>query len=277
MVQKPPAPGQLDPLFRPYAPPANISTLLQRLRRMNTPSRVTKEFLRGAGITENIVPRVMATLRFLQLIGSQEVPTDTLLALSDATEDEYRQILEQTLRTAYAEDFQNIDPTSDPQARIVDAFQRYTPKSQHDRQVILFLGLCREAGIQTADVPRERSMRSANEGQTTRRATPRGRRAAASTASGRQPRNRGGDSGEAAAEASPILGLTPEDAALMPAKEFQEAWSALGVVFRLRAQRQLAQQQAEADAKNQATEPPSDEPTDKGDERNENGAAPPAS
>ena len=137
------------PLFRPYAPPANMQAFLQRIRRMNMPQRVTREILKGIGISENIVPRVLSTLRFLQLITDNDEPTDVLRGLAGSTEDEYRQLLERTIRSAYADDFQTIDPSKDPQEVIMNAFQKYTPRSQHSRQVMLFLGLCREAGLAT--------------------------------------------------------------------------------------------------------------------------------
>ena len=115
------------PLFRPYAPPANMQAFLHRIRRMNMPPRVTREILRGIGISENIVPRVLSTLRFLELITDGDEPTDILRGLAGSTEDEYRQLLERTIRTAYADDFEIIDPGRDPQEVIMNAFQKYTP------------------------------------------------------------------------------------------------------------------------------------------------------
>ena len=224
---------QQDEVFRPYAPPANVVAVLQRLRRMNTPPRVTREFLRGAEITESLVPRVVATLRFLELTNEADEPTDTLRALVTGTEEEYRELLGQVLRTAYAEDFENVDPSTDPQDRIINAFQRYTPRSQHQRQVMLFLGLCREAGIATADAPRERGLRGTY-ARSARAGAPGG---------ARQPRQQpptppGGGAGQQEQAAEQFLGITMEDAALMPEQEFRDVWQALGKMFRLRALRQ---------------------------------------
>jgi len=225
---------ETEALFRPYAPPANMQALLNRLRRMNMPPRITRDLLKSIGISENIVPRLLATLRFLDLVKDDGEPTDILRGLAGSTEDEYRQLLEKTIRTAYADDFQNIDPSKDPQERVMNAFQRYTPRSQHNRQVMLFLGLCREAGIPTVDVPRRRGMRGKPLSQTsTRRTAPQRQlqttRIAAEPAS---PSQRNGQYSPAQ-----FLGITLEDAAHMPEEDFWDVWSAVGTVFLRRAQR----------------------------------------
>ena len=134
-----------ESLFRPYAPPANVLACLHRLRRMNMPAVITRDLLMSIGISVNIAPRVFATLRFLELVSDSSEPTDVLRGLAGSTEDEYHQLLEKTIRRAYAEEFEKIDPSVDTQERVMNAFQRYTPRSQHNRQVMLFLGLCREA------------------------------------------------------------------------------------------------------------------------------------
>jgi hypothetical protein len=218
--------------YRPYAPTANVQALLHLLRRMNMPPRITRGFLRGIDISENIVPRVLATIRFLGMIQDDGQPTDILRALAGSTEDRYRQLLEQTIRSAYADELQTIDPTKDPQERIHGAFQRYTPRSQHSRQVMLFLGLCREAGIPTVDAPRRRGMRV--HGQ---------KRGHKSGGLLRQPQH--GDRGFEVSEAlddekstsGKFLGITLEDAANLTEQDFREVWKALGTLFLRRAQR----------------------------------------
>ena len=225
------------PLFRPYAPPANMQAFLQRIRRMNMPPKVTREILKGIGISENIVPRVLSTLRFLQLISDSDEPTDVLRGLAGSTEDEYRQLLERTIRSAYSDDFQTIDPSKDPQEVIMNAFQKYTPRSQHSRQVMLFLGLCREAGLATVDVPRRREMRSRTTGRrTTRSATAQNQPQQAEAA--RTPIANGATlRREALPEPTQFLGLSLEDAAYMREDDFWDVWNALGTVFLRRAQR----------------------------------------
>ena len=202
------------------------------------PPRITRELLKSVGISENIVPRVSSTLRFLDLTNEHDEPTEILRGLAGSTEDEYRQLLDKTVRKAYAEDFESVDPSVDPQQQIMNAFQRYIPRSQHSRQVTLFLGLCREAGISTLDVPRRRGMQSKVQG----------RRASTRLQTGRvqQPTEDHGEDGVTSRPAgrrdpqntpSQLLGITLEDAAHLPEDDFWEVWNALGTLFLRRAQR----------------------------------------
>lgn len=229
-------------LFRPYAPPANMQALLHRLRRMNMPASITRDLLKSIGISENIIPRLFATLRFLALITDKYEPTDVLRGLAGSTEDEFRQLLEKTVRAAYADDFYHIDPGQDTQERVMNAFQRYTPRSQHSRQVMLFLGLCREAGIPTLDVPRKRGMRGRSQTQ---------RPVRLADVQRQVPRHNGKydmmarhGRGEEYNATMQFLGITSEDAALMPEEDFWAVWGAIGTVFLRRSQRTyLAQRQ----------------------------------
>jgi hypothetical protein len=80
-------------------------------------------------------------------------------------DEEYSTILSGLVREAYGEVFDVINPAEDSQDRIVNVFRRYTPASQRNRMVIFFLGMCREAGIPTLDVPRQRGMAEARPGR----------------------------------------------------------------------------------------------------------------
>ncbi len=237
---------KVDELFRPYAPPANVVATLQRVRRMNMPAKISREFLVGASISGNIVPRVSAALRFLGLIGAEDEPTDALKALASGTEDEYKQLLEQTIRTAYATDFENIDPGTDSQQKIIDTFQRFTPKSQHMRQVMLLLGLCREAGMTVFDAPRDRQMQPRG---TTKRTQPTVQ-TKTSVDTGRRETPRPPNSGL-------LFGVTEDDIADLPTEEFDEVWAALGKLA-------LARSKAKRNREEQVTE---EGPNDVGDSR----------
>ena len=225
-----------ESLFRPYAPPANVLACLHRLRRMNMPSVVTRDLLKSIGISENIVPRVFATLRFLDLVTDSSEPTDVLRGLAGSTEDEYRQLLEKTVRRAYADEFGRIDPSVDTQERVMNAFQRYMPRSQHNRQVMLFLGLCREAWIPTLDVPRRRGMigRPSSASSAGRPAQPRASQAVRISSGTPAVLLPQADAGMLEA---PMLGITLLDASHMPEDDFWEIWNSLGILFLRRAQR----------------------------------------
>lgn len=141
---------------RPYAPPGNVIAVLHRLRSRNLPERIDAEFLRDAGISEGTIHRVAFALRFLGLVEDDKA-TKALRDIVTSTDEEYREILGELIRDAYNEVFEIVDPAQDSSDRITNFFRRYTPASQRERMVNLFLGLCREAGMQTLDAPRKRA------------------------------------------------------------------------------------------------------------------------
>jgi hypothetical protein len=217
-----------EPRQRPYAPPSNVIAVVQRARSRNLRDRIDSDFMRLAGVPDRAHNRVAVALRFLGLIDEGRRPTDTLKALSAAREEEYRDLLSATIRNAYQEDFERgVDPAEDTHATIVDAFKPYEPRSQTDRMVMLFLGLCREAGIPVSEAPRERRMKS-----------PAGPRPArpASRPSGAPVTPRHGVAPLTPTPAGLLFGVTDDDIALLGDDQFEQVWRALGVVARTRAQ-----------------------------------------
>lgn len=146
-----------EPSNRPYGPPSNVISLLGRLRSRNLPDKIDLEYLRDAAISEGTVSRTLFALRFLMLINSEGRPTDALKAIHTSTDEEYRAILADTVRLAYADVFEVIDPAKDPPSQILNIFRKYTPASQRGRMVIFFLGMCREAGIATTENSAQRA------------------------------------------------------------------------------------------------------------------------
>lgn len=146
---------------RPYPPPSNVISVLQRLRSRNLPDGIDAEYLRDAAIPEGTISRTLFALRFLSLITKDGQATATLRSIHTSTDEEYKGILSGAIREAYSDVFAVVDPAEDSQERILNVFRRYTPASQRARMVIFFLGMCREAGIPTLDVPRQRSMAEA--------------------------------------------------------------------------------------------------------------------
>ena len=167
------------PTNRPYPPPSNVIAIIARLRNRNLPEVVDTEYLRDASIPDGTNARTLFALRFLGLVSETGEPTAPLRSIATSTDEEYQATLARLIREAYAEVFVSVDPVQDGQGNIVNFFRRYTPASQRDRMVIFFLGICREAGIATLDVPRQRSS-NASQG---RKPTPRAAMPAASTPS----------------------------------------------------------------------------------------------
>jgi Family of unknown function (DUF5343) len=216
---------------RPYAPPANVIAVLKRARSRNLPERIDNDFLRLAEVPEPSHGRVTVALRFLGLIDEGRRPTDTLKALAAARDEEYVNLLSTAIRDAYKEDFDRIDPAEDSHTKIVDAFKPYQPRSQTDRMVMLFLGLCREAGIPVSEAPRERKMRGTSGPRSTRSSSRTAERASAAPATPRRE-----VTPPPPAPTGLLFGVTDDDIALLGDEQFEQVWAALGVVARTRAQ-----------------------------------------
>ena len=214
--------------FRPYAAASNIIEVINRARTRNLPEIINNDFLRITGVPELAWSRVMQALRFLSLVHEDGRPSDTFEAIAGATDSQYRELLEKVIRDSYRVEFDRIDPGLDPQPKIIDAFQPYKPRSQTNRMVMLFLALCREAGIPVLDVPRERRMKEATPKRQLKNTTRR------STVSSEKPRRQITEPG--VSPTTPLLfGVTEDDIGALSEDEFEEVWSALGKVARARA------------------------------------------
>lgn len=252
---------------RPYAAAANVTAVVDRVRRINLPDRVNSEFLGVVGVPEVSRGRVAEALRFLGFIDDGGRPTDVLRSLAGAHDDEVRDLLAAAIREAYAEDFTRVDPSQDPQPRIIAAFRRYQPRSQSPRMVMLFLGLCRAAGIPVLDAPRERQMQGNRSNSRPR----------AASGNGTEPNRKVGRTSGVAkvagsihpnqvdpiqAEPGLLFGVTVEDVGALSDEQFPEVWSALGIIARARARslkaaREMAEQatrrrEAEAEAQEES-------------------------
>lgn len=231
---------------RPYAATSNVLAVLNRARSRNLPDVIGNDFLRIAGIPENVFGRVAEAIRFLGLVNDDLSPSDLLKAIAAAPDESYRELLAGALRAAYRVDFDAIDPAKDTQAQVAGQFQRYQPRSQTARMVMLFLGLAREAGIPIRDAPRDRQMRSqqsAGPMHTPRTGGGRSRASGQSKGPRRQapppPFSGGGG----------LFGLTEADVAKLSEEEFADVWNALGKIAR-------------AKLRPTVSEPDSDEDTD---------------
>jgi hypothetical protein len=231
---------------RPYAAPANVIGVLHRVRSRNLPDTIGDDLLRLVGVPEGALYRVRGALQFLGLTDEDGRVTETLRALAGAPEDRYRELFAAVVREAYSQDFERVDPSQDTQAQIVTAFQPYQPRSQVSRMVMLFLGLCREAGIEVLDAPRERGMQSA----VARPATVRARVHVG--------RNGSKDETPPRPQSSLPFGLTESDVEALDEAEFAEVWTALseayGKVVRAKVRARKAAQEPAAQEELEGTE-----------------------
>lgn len=131
----------------PYSPAKSILNIIHRVRDRGIPPPIDAVTLGRAGVPETLVPRVLQTLRVLDLITENAQPTPTFEGIRLAPETEYKKRLEDWLKGTYADIFSFVDPAKDGEARIRDAFRNYQPIAQQARMVTLFIGLCTEAGL----------------------------------------------------------------------------------------------------------------------------------
>lgn len=221
---------------RPYAATANVTGVIKRTRTRNLPDKVDNDFIRLAGVPEAVIHRVASALKFLGLVAEDDKPTDTLRALAAAPDEQYREILAGAVRNAYEVDFTRIDPAQDSQKRIIDAFRPYQPRSQTNRMVMLFLGLCHEAAMEVKDAPRERPM-GATVARSGGSARPASKPDKPTSPKLRQPPPSNGASATVQSASGPLLfGVTEDDIGALSDEQFATVWGALGLVARARAQ-----------------------------------------
>lgn len=222
--------GKQEQKFRPYAAPANVISVINRARTRNLPDTINNDFLRIAGVPEGSWYRVMQALQFLGLVYEDGRPSEMFEGLAGATDTQYKELLDKVVREAYRAEFNVVDPGQDPQPRIINAFQPYKPRSQIQRMVMLFQGLCREAGIPLLEAPRERRMR---EPQVRRPKSVTDRRSTETTTARELRRIREITGGRTMAEL--LFSVTEDDINALTEEEFNEVWTALGKVARARA------------------------------------------
>jgi hypothetical protein len=134
----------------PYTTTPALMEVIDAFRHRSPRTPVTVEGLQMLNIPETIAPRTLQALKLLDLLDEGGEPTDALLGLKEASQEDFPARLADVIRAAYAELFAYGDPTNDPPERVVDLFRRYSPASMRPRMVRLFYGLCKEAGMISA-------------------------------------------------------------------------------------------------------------------------------
>ncbi len=137
----------------PYAPYANVLTIIRHARERDLKESVTSKTITTLGVPEGNATRTMQALRFLKLLDEEGYLTESFKLLSNAPSDEYPGLLEQILRDAYPIVFNALNPATAADQQYVNAFRLYQPKAQRTRMIILFKGLCREAGLIPGGAP----------------------------------------------------------------------------------------------------------------------------
>jgi Family of unknown function (DUF5343) len=222
-----------DTQFAPYAPPGTVIHVLRFYRTREVPERLSDKTLGQIGVKDSVQLMVRRGLEFLGLVAKDGTTTEKLRGLRFASNDDYPHVLRDVLTAAYAGIFEVADPATATRLQLGNAFRPYSPASQHDRMITLFLGLCREAGVSVPEPPKETA-------PTTKQGVKRSR----STASGRPDSGNGNGGRDARVDGQqrggPLFGVTEADIAKLTDAEFAEVWAALGKVARARGRANLA-------------------------------------
>jgi len=131
----------------PYAPTSAVLDLIERHRNRGLPPVVDADVLLRAGISDSLVPRTLQALRALDLLTEEGRPSEVFEGLRLAPSSEYQARLTEWLNAAYADALTFIDPATDDEVAIRDAFRKYIPTGQQGRMVTLFMGLFTAAGV----------------------------------------------------------------------------------------------------------------------------------
>lgn len=146
----------------PYAPAKNVIDVIHRLRQRGLPQELSPQELTRIGIPDGNTNRTLQALRFLNIIDEEGHRTQVFERLGRASTEEYPGILAEIIREAYRDVFTIVDPASEDYIRINDAFRHFHPEAQRSRMIMLFMGLCREAGIisDSSEEPQRRRTRA---------------------------------------------------------------------------------------------------------------------
>lgn len=131
----------------PYAPASAILDLIDRHRNKGLPPIVDADVLARAGVSDSLIPRTLQAMKILDLLTDEGRPSEVFESIRLAPTAEYQQRLAEWLKSAYADALNFVDPTTDDEVAIRDAFRKYTPTGQQPRMVSLFIGLFTAAGV----------------------------------------------------------------------------------------------------------------------------------
>jgi hypothetical protein len=230
-------------MFAPYAPPSAVLAVIQFYRKRDVPASVNLTNLQQIGVTEALAPRVLAALKFLNLLNEDGTTTEQFRAIRYASDDDYTQVLTGILEAAYKGVLDHLDITTAGEKELNNAFIPYSPGGQRQRMITLFQALAKEAGWPLAVEPKPSSPR----GQSTRQPS----RPKAKIQGLPRPLRPSGASTPPPANDSPVaqgssaglrLSVTDADLMALPESDFDTVWKALGLLQKAKRQAALDNQ-----------------------------------
>ena len=137
----------------PYAPYSSVLTIIRHVRERNLKEPVTSQLITTIGVSEGNAARTISALRFLKLLDEEGYISPSFRSIENATDEQYPEMLSETLHEAYDHVFTTLDPATASDQQFKNAFLYYQPKTQRLRMIMLFKGLAREAGIISGGAP----------------------------------------------------------------------------------------------------------------------------
>ena len=221
---------------RPYGSVKSVIAFCELARGRNLPETITDDFFRLAGVDGQAIRRARHTLVFLGLLDDDGTPSPQLRLLAEAPGNEWRGHLRTAVDRAYRSDLDQIDPAQDDPATLRDVFQKYEPRSQTGPMTSLFLGLCRESGMEVKVPTRVESQRPrTTKTQSRSRAGTKPVRGEHTEQTDTSLQPKPDSFGPVPANTSDLFNVTSEIIGELDDDEFQKVWNALGVVARARA------------------------------------------
>ena len=186
----------------PYSSATATTTAIDAFRDRGLGTPITGEVLVRAGVQETIASRTLQTLKLLGLVEDDGHPTEQFKVLKAARgNEEFRSLLQEWVKGAYAEILTYGDPSKDSYERIVEAFRGYQPDGQRRAMASLLIGLWRYAELPLADdvarppkSDRQQPLRKTSKGTRTKQASRTQQSAEPSRRSESPPRASGGES-----------------------------------------------------------------------------------
>lgn len=140
--------------FAPYAPAKAVLGVIERYRNRGLADPLTTGNLEQVGVPASMGPRTLQALRFLGLVDEGGNRLESFEQLKRAKTDEYPAQLAEIVRAAYLPVFTVVDPATDTDVALADAFRGYEPGAQRGKMLALFRGLVAAAGIVPGDRPK---------------------------------------------------------------------------------------------------------------------------
>lgn len=136
-----------DDNFAPYAPAKAVVGVLDTARDRGLYDPVTLTGLARVGVPTSMAPRTLQALRFLGLVDEDGKQLESFARLRRAKTEEFPGVLAEIVQAAYLPVFTVVNPATDGDTAIGDAFRGYEPGNQREKMITLFRGLCIRAGI----------------------------------------------------------------------------------------------------------------------------------